>query len=155
MCPANSAPGALSNAETPQFVLFTVRCPSNEAFHAAFVNSPSSAGALRLHSRPHAFLLRRPAAPPRRLLDAPAFNGPAPLPLQHGDALNNTTVAAVRAAIAGRQHSNGCPIPVTMFASLPDTSCRLVAEVHSRGWEIADHILTHRSVRPRAPCGHR
>lgn len=141
--------GAVQGGDTPVCGVHGMRGPANMclAVSACVSESPSQCtGAVSAR-----FRCVRPNCRASQMSVIPL--PPAlPLPMQHDDAVNNASVAAVRAAIAGRQHPNGCPIPVTMFASLPGTSCRLVKEVHSRGWEVADHTLTHRSVR-RSPAG--
>jgi len=65
----------------------------------------------------------------------------------HDDALKYSSYEAMLAVTDGRQSLNGCPAVGTMFTTTSGTDCDLVVDMHSRGYEIADHTMRHPSLR--------
>lgn len=65
--------------------------------------------------------------------------------LTHDDAVTSQTFDLMTSITDGKQ-ANGCPLVATMFVLSQGTDCDLVTELYSRGYEIGDHTVHHKSL---------
>ncbi|KAL4422676.1 hypothetical protein ABPG75_008873 [Micractinium tetrahymenae] len=63
----------------------------------------------------------------------------------HDDAVTSKTFDLMTSITDGKE-ANGCPLVATMFVLSHGTDCDLVNELHSRGYEIGDHTVHHKSL---------
>ncbi|KAL4421045.1 hypothetical protein ABPG77_007520 [Micractinium sp. CCAP 211/92] len=65
----------------------------------------------------------------------------------HDDAIMQDTYNAMTSVTNGQASLDGCPAVATMFTLVTGTDCELAVKLFDAGYEIADHTITHRSVK--------